>query len=615
MPYQRGRRAFRGAFVVILAALACGAQPAFAATINVDTTVDELVNTDNNNCALREAIESAKDDASYDDCEQGSGADVINLQAATYNLTNGLLNPSDQPVTLAGISEASTVIDGAGLQFSGPGFVAEVHDLTIRNAGTAISNQAQLTLNRVTVTNTGNVNGAIINGGLGSLTINDSTINDNVGQWAITNGGGLTVTDSSVSDNDDRGIQNGDGDIAEITGSTISGNGDAAFENQGDLTVTDSTISGNNADPGGFGGGFTIFGPAPKTTLDHVTITTNTATGGGGIANSGSTSSELNITDSTIAGNDANSGGGIHNTGGPVTIERSTISGNSALSGEGGGISNGGTAVASLTNSTVSGNDATGQGGGIFNAGGATLNLSFSTVAGNTSTGSAGGIETGPILNLGNSIVANNTGNPNTRDDCFGPVTSQGYNLIENVTDPVGCPISGDTTGNILGMDPVLGGLAGNGGPTQTHELLSGSPAINAASPSCPSPGTDQRGVVRQPGRVCDIGAFEIAEEPVPPPPGDGQGDANPPNTQITGAPKDKTKKKTATFVFGADEPASFNCVLDGKQQFKACTSPLTVKVKKGKHSFSVTATDAAGNADPSPATDAWKVKRKKKKK
>jgi hypothetical protein len=89
----------------------------------------------------------------------------------------------------------------------------------------------------------------------------------------------------------------------------------------------------------------------------------------------------------------------------------------------------------------------------------------------------------------------------------------------------------------------------------------------------------------------------------------------DPPETTLTAAPKDKTKKKWATFSFSADEPATFSCVLDGKQEFKPCTSPITVKVKKGKHSFSVAATDAAGNVDPSAAVDDWKVKKVKKKK
>jgi hypothetical protein len=99
---------------------------------------------------------------------------------------------------------------------------------------------------------------------------------------------------------------------------------------------------------------------------------------------------------------------------------------------------------------------------------------------------------------------------------------------------------------------------------------------------------------------------------------GDGVGaacdDEVPPDTQLTKGPKDKTKKKQATFEFTSTEPGSiFECSLDGRTQFKACTSPLTVKVKKGKHTFSVQAIDQAGNADSSLATDGWKVKKKKR--
>ena len=95
---------------------------------------------------------------------------------------------------------------------------------------------------------------------------------------------------------------------------------------------------------------------------------------------------------------------------------------------------------------------------------------------------------------------------------------------------------------------------------------------------------------------------------------GGGSGDSTAPNGFITKAPSGKTKKKTATIEFGADEPATFNCVLDGREQFKPCTSPMTVKVKKGKHTFDVTATDTAGNTDATPATARWKVKKKRRK-
>jgi hypothetical protein len=101
---------------------------------------------------------------------------------------------------------------------------------------------------------------------------------------------------------------------------------------------------------------------------------------------------------------------------------------------------------------------------------------------------------------------------------------------------------------------------------------------------------------------------------------GDGVGaaceDEIAPDTTITGQPKAKTKKKKATFTFSGTDArviAGFECSLNGAP-FASCTSPLTVKGKKGKNSFAVRARDAAGNVDPTPATFAWKVKKKKKK-
>jgi hypothetical protein len=99
-----------------------------------------------------------------------------------------------------------------------------------------------------------------------------------------------------------------------------------------------------------------------------------------------------------------------------------------------------------------------------------------------------------------------------------------------------------------------------------------------------------------------------------PPPPAPVASDSSAPDTRITNRPKDKTKEKTATLEFTSNEPATFTCMVDGREQFKPCASPITVKVKKGKHTFQVQATDAAGNTDPTPAVDDWKVKKKKKK-
>jgi hypothetical protein len=89
--------------------------------------------------------------------------------------------------------------------------------------------------------------------------------------------------------------------------------------------------------------------------------------------------------------------------------------------------------------------------------------------------------------------------------------------------------------------------------------------------------------------------------------------DCAPPDTTIISGPKNKTKKKTATFAFTSSEPgATFECSLDGAQ-FVPCSSPDAVKVKKGKHGFQVRAKDPAGNVDGSAASDDWKVKKRKR--
>jgi hypothetical protein len=172
-----------------------------------------------------------------------------------------------------------------------------------------------------------------------------------------------------------------------------------------------------------------------------------------------------------------------------------------------------------IENSTLSGNEATDDGGGIHNLWTATAILNNVTVNANASGDLGGGVyEAGGTFNLRNTLLANNTdvsGDPH----CYGTLTSQGYNLIESVTS--NCTISGDTTGNVTGQPALLGPLADNGGPTLTHALRAGSPAIDAGNPATTGSGgmsciaTDQRGWTRpidgdsDGSASCDIGAYE----------------------------------------------------------------------------------------------------------
>jgi hypothetical protein len=82
------------------------------------------------------------------------------------------------------------------------------------------------------------------------------------------------------------------------------------------------------------------------------------------------------------------------------------------------------------------------------------------------------------------------------------------------------------------------------------------------------------------------------------------------PDTSITKRPKAKTRRRKAKFAFTSSEPgSSFECSLDGGP-FAPCTSPDAFKVNRSKHRFAVRALGPAGNADSTPATAAWRVRK-----
>lgn len=226
----------------------------------------------------------------------------------------------------------------------------------------------------------------------------------------------------------------------------------------------------------------------------------------------------VNIQDST-----APRGGGIY-TGpdGRAQIWSSAIINNSATGDpgqeRGGGIFNSGETV--VINTTISGNTAGDLGGGVFNEG--DFASVFSTIADNvTEAGLAGGIHqiVGSGAQFFGTIIAGNSSG-----DCGGIfIESLGYNVSTsdcNLIDPTDSP---DT-------DPLLGPLQDNGGPTLTHALLEGSPAIDFADNElfCLDIGIDQTGTIRpidgdgDGSAICDAGAFEFVPAAVVPDGGDG---------------------------------------------------------------------------------------------
>lgn len=294
----------------------------------------------------------------------------------------------------------------------------------------------------------------------------------------------------------------GEGDLDLLGDVTISGTGtantvvdaggvDRVFDVDSGVVVTlsDLTIRGGNV-TGESGGGIRNAGTL---SLDNTTISSNVAEfDGGAIFNSDT----LTLTESTVSGNDAGrDGGGIFNNNGVLTVMRSTVSSNDAGS-NGGGIYNANGGSLNTTNSTITNNTATTSGGGTLNELGATADFINDTISNNN----GGGIFNNGTATLKNTIVANNTGG-----NCAGTttITSNGNNL--DSANSCGFAAASDITN----QDPLLGTLANNGGPTQTRELLAGSPAIDAGN-NCPP--TDQRGAIR-PSNGCDIGAFEVAPE------------------------------------------------------------------------------------------------------
>jgi VCBS repeat protein len=282
------------------------------------------------------------------------------------------------------------------------------------------------------------------------------------------------------------------------------------------------TIEGNGATIARQGNapafGLMAVGFSAELTLRRVTLTGGSSSGNsGGISNSGT----LKIDNSTISGNTADFAGGGLNNQGSLTIENSTISGNA--SNRGGGIYNFYTGNLTISNSTISGN----VGGGLFNSHGVygyceffgpcagTLTLNNSLIAGNQSA---------EVENTTSSINVNNF-------NLFGSNSNAG--------------VSGFTPGptDIVPSVPlaqILGPLQNNGGPTQTHALVAGSPAIDAGNPNgC----LDSQGVLlsRDQRRFrrnvdgnndgtarCDIGAVEFGATPIAAPvdfDGDGKTD------------------------------------------------------------------------------------------
>jgi hypothetical protein len=289
------------------------------------------------------------------------------------------------------------------------------------------------------------------------------------------------------------------------------------------ITLTDGAVALNNnvtidgsalASPLQLNGNhnsriFTIGGGA-VVTLNSLVLTNAFMSGGnwgGAIQNSGT----LAINNCTLAGNSvdsADNGGAIENNG-PLTLNGCTFYGNSA--GFSGALDNRSTCTA--MDCTFYGNTAVaGNGGAIDNPFSATLSLLNCTFYGNSATSLGGDIDNYlSQLNITNTILA-----ASAPDDIYnwaGSTNTAGGSNIVQVLDNAGTHFGAN---NVLAVNPLLGPLANNGGPTLTMLPQPGSPAIDAGvSSAAAGVATDQRGFPRVLGAAVDIGAVESFVLPV----------------------------------------------------------------------------------------------------
>ncbi len=324
---------------------------------------------------------------------------------------------------------------------------------------------------------------------------------------------------------------------------TISGGWNSAFTAQTGMSIIDGqgtyrgitivysvtvsidhfVVQNGYATDGAPGG---INSAADGLTLDHTVVT---ASSPGGVWSGGG----LIVRDSSISENTGGPGimGGAlvvensvvdHNTGGGITVyQGGPLISNSTISNNGGYALRIVDSGAVLKNSTITGtigNEAD-PGTGILYRGIESYNtLSlFNTTVANNWIGLQ--VDSGAAM-LANSIVAANSSDGGaTASDCIGSLSSGGYNIVGSASSCSFAATTGDQVGTAdARIDAKLAPLAHNAGPTLTHALLEGSPALNAGNPTAePGSGgnaclaTDQRGFARPAlaAGACDIGAYE----------------------------------------------------------------------------------------------------------
>ncbi len=533
---------------------ALAAEPAPKAPVGVTFTVNttnDTADADTGNpacsdlsgkCSLRAAILQANYTA---------GADIIVVPAGIFTLSrageddNAVLGDLDitDNLTIQGAGSTLTIIDGNGVGTGDRVFQVLPGAKNTTFSGLTIRHGAK-------VTNTFDSGGGIYwEGSGGSLTLNDVLVEGNQAHYS----GGISLNYSAL------------GDVVSLNHVTLhankatSGAGGGMGVDFGDLaqfTLRNSVVYSNTA----YEGGGLYFQGAPAApvltaTIQDTSIYLNLSSLSAGIENHSGTDlapvsllrdhltanhalfyggaignyGVMALTKTQIDNNQADArGGGVYDyEGGSLNFNQSTVSSNTSVLG--GGIFSElfihNAARLVLTNSTLSSNTAAHDGGGLYAQGGA-VEVYNTTIAANrvrvpdgvTYAGTGGGIfVSSPATFAARNMLLgyNSHAYPPLApvpDDCSGSLNSLGYNLIETLN----CTLTGSSTGNITGVDPLLGPLRLTGVLLMAHALQSNSPAIDAGEqPGCLDKSgaavlQDERGFRRPLGAHCDIGAIEF---------------------------------------------------------------------------------------------------------
>ena len=256
------------------------------------------------------------------------------------------------------------------------------------------------------------------------------------------------------------------------------------------------TLSGNSASR--------IFNIEPPSgpinvTLQGLQFIDGNAPNGGAIYNR--LDANTTVIDSTFENNTSANGGAIRNRGMltllGVTLNNNTADGSPTAQTQGGGIYNNSGGIITMTNCTLTGNSTTNNSGGaVFNRG--TISIESSTISGNHAPDGGGIRLVEGQITLSNSILAANTITTGSGADCHktgGTLVLNGANLIgDNTSIYIEAPADGTLIGtSVAPVNPLLGSLADNGGPTLTLLPGPGSPAIDASIST--GPAIDQRGI------------------------------------------------------------------------------------------------------------------------